>query len=146
MGLLLIHTTVSPRRITAWWLQRILVELFFPPPTKKNDLVLIGWLLIVKNIIYCALFDWANLLGVNLALDLAKVSPHILSAEKFGMHLGVHILSRYEHLHKAFVTIEQLRWTRIPVDGEQGVVEHPHSFYRDGDEKRVVKIEVSMSL
>jgi len=77
---------------------------------------------------------------------LAKVSPHILNAEKFGIHLGVHILSRYEHLHKAFVTIEQLRWTRISVDGKQGVAEHSHAFYRDGDEKRVVKIEVSIGL
>lgn len=63
------------------------------------------------------------------------------------MHLGVHVLSRYEHLRKAFVTIEQLRWTRIiPVDGEQGVAEHAHAFYRDGDEKRVVKIEVSIEV
>jgi len=78
----------------------------------------------------------------NITYYLAKVSQHILNAEKFGIHLGVHILSRYEHLHKAFVTIEQLRWARISADGKQGVAEHPHAFYRDGDEKRVVKIEV----
>lgn len=47
-------------------------------------------------------------------------------------------------MHKAFVTIEQLRWARISVDGKQGVDEHPHAFYRDGDDKRVVKIEVSI--
>jgi len=41
----------------------------------------------------------------------------------------------------AFVTIEQLRWARITVDGKK----HDHSFLRDGDEKRIVQIEVDGS-
>lgn len=73
--------------------------------------------------------------------DLAKVSPHILIPERFALHLGTHIISKYSHLHKAFITVEQLRWSRIPVDGR----EHPHSFMRDGDEKRIVSVEIDAS-
>ena len=73
--------------------------------------------------------------------DLAKVSPHILSAERFGLHLATHLVSKYARIHKASVTIEQLRWARITVDGKK----HDHSFLRDGDEKRIVKIEVDGS-
>ena len=73
--------------------------------------------------------------------DLAKVSPHILSAERFGLHLGTHFVSKYAHIHKALITIEQLRWARISVDGKS----HDHSFLRDGDEKRIVKVQVDGS-
>lgn len=73
--------------------------------------------------------------------DLAKISPHILSAERFGLHLATHLVSKYAHIHKAFVTIEQLRWARIMVDGKP----HNHSFLRDGDEKRIVKVIVDDS-
>ena len=73
--------------------------------------------------------------------DLAKVSPHILSAERFGLHLATHLVSKYAHVHKAFVTVEQLRWARITVDGKK----HDHSFLRDGEEKRIAKIEVDGS-
>ena len=38
--------------------------------------------------------------------------------------------------------MQQLRWQRISVDGK----EHPHSFWRDGDEKRVVDVEVRRRL
>ena len=79
-----------------------------------------------------------------MTTDLAKVSPHILVPEYFALHLGTHIVSRYSHIHKTFVTIEQLRWSRIPVTNTQGSVEgHKHSFLRDGDDKRVIKVEVS---
>jgi urate oxidase len=70
--------------------------------------------------------------------DLAKVSPHILNPEKFALHIGTFFASKYAHIHKVHVKIEQLRWKRILIDGE----EHPHSFYRDGDDKRVVKVVV----
>ena len=73
--------------------------------------------------------------------DLAKISPHVLSAERFGLHLATHLVSKYAHIHKAFVTIEQLRWARITVDGKP----HDHSFLRDGDEKRVVNVQVDGS-
>ncbi|KAI3602240.1 uricase (urate oxidase) [Moniliophthora roreri] len=77
----------------------------------------------------------------NITYYLAKVSPHILIPERFALHLGTHLVSKYGHLHKAFVTVEQLRWSRIDVNGKP----HDHSFLRDGDEKRVVKVEVDAS-
>jgi urate oxidase len=54
------------------------------------------------------------------------------------------LVSKYDHISKAFITIEQLRWSRIRISGEspQG---HPHSFVRDGDDKRIVKVEVDGS-
>lgn len=60
------------------------------------------------------------------------------------MHLGTHLVSKYAHLNKAFITIEQLRWQRIPIAQGEGQTpkDHPHSFYRDGDEKRTVDVEV----
>jgi urate oxidase len=73
--------------------------------------------------------------------DLAKISPHIRSAERFGLHLATHLVSKYAHIHKASVTIEQLRWARITVDGKP----HGHSFLRDGDEKRIVRVLVDGS-
>ncbi|CAK5269050.1 unnamed protein product [Mycena citricolor] len=77
----------------------------------------------------------------NITYYLAKVSPHVLNPERFALHLGTHLVSKYAHIHKAFVSVEQLRWSRIPVDGQA----HPHSFLRDGDEKRIVKVEVDAS-
>lgn len=73
--------------------------------------------------------------------DLAKISPHILSAERFGLHLATHLVSKYAHIDKVLVTIEQLRWSRITIDGKL----HDHSFLRDGDDKRIVKVEVDGS-
>ncbi len=51
-------------------------------------------------------------------------------------------MSKYAHIHKAFVVIEQLRWARIPLPKSGQISDHSHSFYRDGDDKRVVKVEV----
>ncbi|KAJ4490977.1 hypothetical protein J3R30DRAFT_3278744 [Lentinula aciculospora] len=76
----------------------------------------------------------------NITYYLAKVSPHILIPERFAVHLGTHIVSKYAHIHKAFVDIEQLRWSRIIV-GQDGKP-HPHSFFRDGDEKKTVKVQI----
>ncbi|KAJ7795126.1 hypothetical protein B0H14DRAFT_113767 [Mycena olivaceomarginata] len=81
----------------------------------------------------------------NITYYIAKISPHVLIPERFALHLGTHLVSKYPHIHKAFVTVEQLRWSRIPVSGEQGPTEHPHAFIRDGDEKRIVKVEVNAS-
>ncbi|KAJ7257507.1 hypothetical protein B0H12DRAFT_1110990 [Mycena haematopus] len=81
----------------------------------------------------------------NITYYIAKISPHVLIPERFALHLGTHLVSKYPHIHKAFVTVEQLRWSRIPIPGEQGPKEHPHSFIRDGDEKRIVKVEVDAS-
>jgi len=73
--------------------------------------------------------------------DLAKISPHIRSAERFGLHLATHLVSKYAHIRKASVTVEQLQWTRIMVDGEP----HGHSFLRGGEERKIVKVLVDGS-
>ncbi|KAJ7348680.1 hypothetical protein DFH08DRAFT_1000668 [Mycena albidolilacea] len=77
--------------------------------------------------------------------DIVKLSPHVLIPERFALHLGTHLVSEYPHIHKAFVAVELLPWSRIPVSGDQGPREHPHAFIRDGDEKRIVKVEVDAS-
>jgi len=81
----------------------------------------------------------------NITYYLAKTSPHILIPERFALHLGTFLVSKYAHIHKAFVTVEQLRWSRIPIGAEGQEVGHEHSFFRDGDEKRIVKVEVDAS-
>ena len=78
--------------------------------------------------------------------DLAKISPHILNPEKFALHLATFLVSKYAHISKAFVAVEQLRWSRIHVTGEESPEGHSHSFYRDGDDKRIVRVEVSALL
>ena len=75
---------------------------------------------------------------LSLDTDLAKTSPFILKPETFALHVGAFILGRYAHLKKAFVDVEVLRWERIAIDGKA----HGHAFWRDGEEKRVVKTEI----
>ncbi|KAG6899880.1 hypothetical protein C0993_005767 [Termitomyces sp. T159_Od127] len=82
----------------------------------------------------------------NIVYYLAKESPHVVDPEFFALHLGTHIVSRYSHIHKAHITIEQLRWSRIPINDTNSrkgeLIGHTHSFLRDGDEKIVIKVEV----
>lgn len=75
-------------------------------------------------------------------VDLAKTSPHILHPERFALHLGTFFVSKYAHIHKAFVTIEKLRWQRIAVQEGEEAKEHPYSFFRDGDDERITNVEV----
>jgi len=96
----------------------------------------------VKNIIYGTS---TTLTGLTLKLMntparsvLAKSSPHVASPERFALHIASHVVQKYPHIHKAFVDIESLKWSRIPVQG----VEHKHSFVRDGEEKRFTSVEV----
>ncbi|OCH86064.1 uricase [Obba rivulosa] len=84
----------------------------------------------------------------NITYYLAKTSPHVLHPERFALHLGTFLLARYAHLRKAFVTVEQLRWARVAVPGAgaaEATEDHAHSFWRDGDEKRVASVEVDAS-
>ncbi|KAG9091911.1 hypothetical protein FS749_016152 [Ceratobasidium sp. UAMH 11750] len=78
--------------------------------------------------------------SVVVATDsiIAKTSPHVLSPELYALHLGTHFVTKYPHIHKAFIDVEQLKWSRIEVDGTP----HKHSFVRDGEEKIVVKAEI----
>ena len=65
---------------------------------------------------------------------LAKQNP-IDPPEQFAAILGDHFVKTYPHIHAAHVKITQHRWTRMTIDGKP----HPHSFYRDGEEIRVVE-------
>ncbi|EIM90560.1 uricase [Stereum hirsutum FP-91666 SS1] len=83
----------------------------------------------------------------NITYYLAKISPHILSPTRFALHLATHLVSKYPHIHKSFVTVDQLRWTRIVTSSKEGVADleggHTHAFWRDGDEKKFAKVEVA---
>lgn len=79
----------------------------------------------------------------NTVNVLAKTSPHVLSPVLFALHVALHFVTKYEHLSKSVVTVEQLKWSRIAVGDAKEP--HKHSFVRDGDEKVVVKVEVDAS-
>ncbi|KAG1774533.1 hypothetical protein EV702DRAFT_974702 [Suillus placidus] len=79
----------------------------------------------------------------NITYYLAKISPHILSPERFALHVGTYIVSKYAHIHRAFVTLEKLRWSRIPLSANDHP--HPHSFLRDGNDRQTVEVEVDAS-
>ena len=53
----------------------------------------------------------------------------------FASIVSQHFVDTYKHIHAAHVKVTQHRWTRMTVDGKP----HPHSFFRDGEEKRVVE-------
>ncbi|OXC70780.1 urate oxidase [Cryptococcus neoformans] len=74
----------------------------------------------------------------NTCNIFAKTSPYVLDAPVFALHLGLHFVTKYKHIHKCFVDIIGLKWSRISVDGKP----HKWSFVRDGDEKAVVECAV----
>ena len=74
----------------------------------------------------------------NTTYIMAKQHP-VTPIEQFAAILGNHFIETYSHIHIAHISIVQHRWTRMTVDGKP----HPHSFYRDGAEKRVVQADVS---
>ncbi|KAH7400947.1 hypothetical protein DE146DRAFT_480117 [Phaeosphaeria sp. MPI-PUGE-AT-0046c] len=80
--------------------------------------------------------------SVVVATDTQKQTTYILAKqhpidppEQFAAIIGDHFVSTYPHIHAAHVKIIQHRWTRMSIDGKP----HPHSFYRDGEELRVVE-------
>lgn len=82
--------------------------------------------------------------SVVVATDSMKQTTYIMAKqhpvnppELFGAILASHFVERYKHIHIAHVNIIQHRWTRMEIDGKP----HPHSFYRDGAEKRVVEVD-----
>jgi len=79
----------------------------------------------------------------NTVNVLAKTSPYVLNPALFALHIGLHFVTKYDHLSKSVVTVEQLKWSRIPVGDNK--TPHKHAFVRDGDEKVVVKVEVDAS-
>lgn len=74
----------------------------------------------------------------NTIFILAKQTP-VTPPELFAATLGTHFIETYKHIHTAHVNITQHRWTRMDIDGKP----HPHSFYRDGAEKRLVEADVT---
>lgn len=80
--------------------------------------------------------------SVVVATDTQKQTTYILAKqnpidppEQFAAVIGNHFVNTYSHIHAAHVKIIQHRWTRMEIDGKP----HPHSFYRDGEEIRVVE-------
>ncbi|ORY02956.1 hypothetical protein BCR34DRAFT_492808 [Clohesyomyces aquaticus] len=65
---------------------------------------------------------------------LAKQNP-VTPPELFASIVGSHFVETYPHIHAAHVKIIQHRWTRMTIDGKP----HPHSFFRDSEEVRVVE-------
>lgn len=76
----------------------------------------------------------------NTTYLLAKSSPHVLDPVLFALHLGIHFVTTYPHIHKSQIQIERLKWSRITLPNKpEG---HNHSFVRDGDEKETVEVWV----
>jgi urate oxidase len=80
--------------------------------------------------------------SVVVATDTQKQTTYILAKqhpidppEQFAAIIGEHFVTTYPHIHAAHVKIIQHRWTRMNIDGKP----HPHSFYRDGEEIRVIE-------
>ncbi|KAF4119741.1 urate oxidase [Geosmithia morbida] len=71
----------------------------------------------------------------NTIYITAKQTP-VSPPELFASQLGSHFIETYGHIHAAHVKVITHRWTRMTVDGKP----HPHSFLRDGEEKRVVEV------
>ncbi|KAI1410190.1 uricase [Hypoxylon sp. FL1857] len=68
----------------------------------------------------------------------AKEHP-VNPPELYASYLGRHFLDTYAHISAANVSIAVKRWTRMVIDGK----EHPHSFYRDGEETRNVEARIT---
>lgn len=68
----------------------------------------------------------------------AKEHP-VNPPELYASYLGQHFLDQYAHIHAANISIAVKRWTRMIIDGK----EHPHSFYRDGEETRNVEARIT---
>ncbi|KAF2723148.1 uricase [Polychaeton citri CBS 116435] len=64
---------------------------------------------------------------------MAKLHP-VNPPERFAAILAQHYIDTYSHIHVAHIDIVVHKWTRMNVEGKP----HPHSFLRDGDEKRTI--------
>ncbi|KZZ94007.1 urate oxidase UaZ [Ascosphaera apis ARSEF 7405] len=73
----------------------------------------------------------------NTIFILAKQFP-VNPPELFASILGSHFIEKYPHIHATHVSLTLHRWTRMTIDGKP----HPHSFLRDGEEKRTVNVDV----
>ena len=72
----------------------------------------------------------------NTTYIIAKQNP-VTPPELYAAILGTHFIDTYKHIHTAHIKVIVHRWTRMTIDGKP----HPHSFYRDGEETRVVEAD-----
>jgi urate oxidase len=70
----------------------------------------------------------------NTIFIKAKEFP-VNPPELFAARLGSHFLETYKHISAANISIVSHRWSRMVIDGK----EHPHSFWRDGEDTRTVE-------
>lgn len=103
----------------------------------------------VQTLLYGSLLDTSYTEGDNslvVATDsqkntvqyLAKTLPgqEVLCPERFALHIANHFPTKYDHIERCTVDVVAQKWSRIaPSDT---TVPHPHSFVRDGEEKRTV--------
>lgn len=90
--------------------------------------------------------SWTAADNANIvATDTQKQTVYVMAKqhpvnppELFASILGNHFITQYPHIHVAHVKIVVHRWTRMEVGGKP----HPHSFLRDGEEKKVVEAVV----
>jgi urate oxidase len=68
---------------------------------------------------------------------MAKQNP-VTPPELFASILGTHFIETYKHIHTAHIKVVTHRWTRMTIDGKP----HPHSFFRDSAETRLVEADV----
>jgi urate oxidase len=73
----------------------------------------------------------------NTTYIMAKQNP-VTPPELFASILGTHFIETYKHIHTAHIKVVTHRWTRMTIDGKP----HPHSFFRDGAETRLVEADV----
>jgi len=84
----------------------------------------------------------------NATYLIAKSSPHVLNPVLFALHLGIHFVTTYPHIHKSQIRLEKLKWSRIVIPNAGGSTGdgmppgHKHSFVRDGEEKETVEVWV----
>lgn len=83
--------------------------------------------------------------SVVVATDTMKNTTYIMAKqnkvtppELFASILGTHFIETYKNIHVAHVKVITHRWKRMTIDGKP----HPHSFFRDGNETRVVEADV----
>lgn len=88
--------------------------------------------------------SWTKADNANIvATDTQKQTVYVMAKqcpvnppELFGSILANHFLEQYRHISTAHVSILVHKWTRMEVGGKP----HPHSFVRDGEEKRAVEV------
>lgn len=75
----------------------------------------------------------------NTVYALAAQTPEIEEIESFGLRLAKYFLAENEQVSRVYIDIIEHKYTRIPIDGGP----HPHSFTKNGGEKRTTSIRAT---